>query len=268
MRSPTAAFDLRAALSDEIRAALDELGAARLKAKAVHRCRVRLKRARALARVGRACAPGLSAVFNESARAVMHELSHARDLAALCAAARTTARKAPKKQGAALLQAADAFAALERELPALDRNAVGAGLRDLLAMAQVWPEASPRQIEKGATRIVRRARKAQRRGRASTLAARRHEWRKREKDRLYAAMLLGGAWPANAKRRLARNERLGDALGRERDALLLVERLEHEPHLAGGANSASLARKALARRLRRLGRRADAIGDALHSGCA
>ncbi len=268
MRSPAAAFDLRAALSDEIRAALDELGAAPLTAKAVHRCRVRLKRARALARVGRACAPGLSAVFNESARAVMHALSHARDLAALSAAARTTARKGSRKQAAALRAAADTLAALELKLPALDVDAIGAGLRDLLAMAQVWPEASPRQIERGARRIVRRARQARRRGRASTIAARRHQWRKREKDRLYAAMLLDGAWPANRKRRLARNERLGDALGRERDALLLVERLAQEPDLAGGSESAIRARKALARRLKRLGRRADAIGDALHSGRA
>lgn len=268
MRSPAAAFDLRAALSDEIRAAIEELGAARLKAKAVHRCRVRLKRARALARVGRSCAPGLSAVFNESARAVMHELSHARDLAALSAAARTAARKARKKQASALLAVADTFAGQEQELPALDRDTVGAALRDLLAMAQVWPEASPRQIEKGAERIVQRARRARRRGRASTIAARRHEWRKREKDRLYAAILLGGAWPASAKRRLARNQRLGDALGTERDALLLVVRLQQEPDLAGGSDNARRARKGLARRLKRLGHRADVIGDALHEGGA
>src|SRR5215468_1828648 len=97
MRSPGAAFDLRAALSDEIRGAMHEINSSEAKPKALHRCRVHLKRARSLARVGRSVAPGLSAVFNESARGVMHTLAHARDLAALALTTRKLGKKSAKK---------------------------------------------------------------------------------------------------------------------------------------------------------------------------
>lgn len=264
MRSPAAAFDLRAALSDEIRGALDELDALPVKAKAIHRCRVRLKRARALARVGRNCAPGLAAVFNESARAIMHTLSQARDITALAASAREVADKANKKQAAALLVAARELETESAHMAPPDLEAVRSGLRDLLAMAQVWPEASARQISKGAERISRRAKRACVRGRGSPLAVRRHEWRKREKDRLYAATLLGAVWPPGRKRRLKRAEKLGDVLGKERDNLLLVERLEREPGLAGDQRGAARATKAIKRRLKRLSGRADALGVDLH----
>ncbi len=104
MRSPGPAFDLRAALSEELRAAIDELEPAALKAKAVHHCRVRVKRARALARIGRSCAPGLSSVFVDSARALMRNLALARDPAALSEAARIAARKGGTQTAAALKQ--------------------------------------------------------------------------------------------------------------------------------------------------------------------
>ena len=75
MRSPESAFDLRAALSEELTAAIDELDASSSDFRAVHRCRVRVKRARALARVGHSGAPGLSGVFNDTARGVMRMLA-------------------------------------------------------------------------------------------------------------------------------------------------------------------------------------------------
>lgn len=87
MRSPGPAFNLRAALTQELHAAAEELDKSPGKPKTIHRARVRLKRARALARIGHACAPGLSNVFNDSARAVMRTLAEARDLAALAEAA-------------------------------------------------------------------------------------------------------------------------------------------------------------------------------------
>ena len=49
MRSPGAAFDLRAALTQELSAAIEEIDTPIPRPAAVHRCRVRLKRARALA---------------------------------------------------------------------------------------------------------------------------------------------------------------------------------------------------------------------------
>lgn len=265
MRSPKAAFDLRAALSDEIRGALTELDASPEKPKAVHRCRVRLKRARALAHVGRACAPGLAEVFGQSARAVMRTLAQERDLAALADTARDLADRSGKKCAAALDAVAAELDAKRAALAPLDVEAVRAGLKDLLALAMVWPEASERQIEKGAERVARRARRARRRGHGAAIAARRHKWRKREKDRLYAVTLLAEAWPAFRARRRRQSERLGDMLGRERDVLLLIDRVEAEPHTAGGEEAAHRALARLKGRSAKLARRADKLGAALHA---
>lgn len=265
MRSPASAFDLRAALTDEVRAAINDLDKSPLSPKIVHRCRVRLKRARALARVGHACAPGLATVFNESARTIMRALATERDLTSLADTARALAKKAKKKEAAALAAVAARFEAAREHVQPLNLEAVRTGLKDLLALAQVWPEASGRQIEKGAERVARRARRAQRRGRGATAPARRHEWRKREKDRLYAAQALDGAWPADRKRRVKLGEHLSAVLGQERDALVLIERLEAEPALAGDDGAARRALKALKRRWTKLSARADAIGRDLHA---
>lgn len=263
MRSPGAAFDLRAALTAEIRGALDELNGGAARPKAVHRCRVHLKRARALARIGRACAPGLAAVFNESARGIMRSLAQARDLAALAACARDVSKHAGKKARAALIAVAETLDAARAALPPLNLEAVRVGLRDLLALAQVWPEASARQMHRGAERIARRARRACRRGRGASISAHRHEWRKREKDRLYAVALLGASWPDDRKRRRKSSERLAEALGHERDALLLIHRLEAEPALAAN-RPVGRALAALQLRRQKLARRADRIGALLH----
>lgn len=263
MRSPAPAFDLRASLSQELHAALEALETSEGRPKRVHRCRVHIKRARALARVGKTCAPGLSKVFNDSARAVMRQLAGARDLAALAEAARVAAKRSSKREAAALTFAAESLDAERAFMPALDMEAAKAGLKDLIALAHVWPEASARQIKRGAERIARRARKARRRGRGADEPVRRHEWRKREKDRFYAAELLNGSWPSRRRRKLG--EQLGDVLGRERDALLLIARIEDEPALAGGAKPARRALRALNLRRRRFADRADGLGADLHA---
>jgi hypothetical protein len=266
MRSPGAAFDLRAALTEELNAAIDELNSPSARPKAVHRCRVRLKRARALARVGKACAPGLADVFNDSARAVMTTLAQARDLTALSEAARTLAKESDKNGARALLRAAESLDEARAALPELDIEAVRAELKKLQALALVWPETSARQIRKGAQRIALRARRACARGHGSPIAMRRHEWRKREKDRFYAALLLDGDWPGKRRRKIG--ARLGDVLGEERDALLLIERIAHDPALAGEGKRPKQALKALRRSCARLGKRADSLGARLHGGGA
>jgi hypothetical protein len=263
MRSPGAAFDLRTAMTQELNAALEELDSRDDTHKAVHRSRVRLKHARALARVGEVVAPGLAAVFNDSARSVMRTLAQAHDLAALADAARMLAETANEKSGAALVRAADNLDSARKALPALDLDNVRTGIRDLLALAQVWPEPSQRQVRAGAKRVAKRARRARRRGHATEAAASRHEWRKREKDRLYAAMLLNGAWPAPKRRK--QSAALGHLLGLERDALLLTERLDAEPSIAGDETSTARAKRVLRKYSARIGRRADKMGKRLHA---
>lgn len=263
MRSPAASFDLRAALSQEITQALAAFNAAPLEPAAVHRCRVHLKRARSLARIGRDSAPGLSRVFNDAARAVMHSLAQARDLNALAETARALAAR-KKKAGIGLLHLAEALDEQRASLPPLEPEAVRAGLNDLIALAQELPEVSARQLEKGVSRIAKRAREACKEGHGSDAPTRRHTWRKREKDRFYTAILLGKAWPLDRRRRRKLGERLGHALGQERDTLLLIERLEAEPSLAGRRRDAHRALAVLHARRDRLAERADALGLKLH----
>lgn len=255
MRSPGPAFDLRAALSEELRSAIDELDTVQSDPKSVHRCRVRVKRARALARIGNACAPGLSSVFVDSARSLMRNLALARDPAALSEAARAAGGKSGKRTAHAFETVAHAIDETAASHPTLNLEAARAGLKDLLALAQVWPEASHRQIKRGAKRLDRRARRARRRGLTSLDPVRRHEWRTREKDRFLAATILEEAWPG--KRRRKTGEKICEALGGERDALLLMERLVAEPELAGDERDLRRALKTLSRLRGKLARRAN-----------
>jgi hypothetical protein len=261
MRSPGAAFDLRAAMTQELNAALEELDSGG--PKALHRCRVRLKRARALARVGKVVAPGLASVFNESARSVMRTLAQSHELATLADTARILAETAGEKDAEALVATADSLDAARDALPPFDDQAVRVPIRDLIALAQVWPEPSPRQIRSGAKRIAKRARRLRRRGRDAKGLALRHDWRKREKDRFYAASLMERAWPGRRQRKPSQT--LGHLLGLERDALLLIERLETEPALAGDASGATRARRVLRKYCVSLRKRANKLGDRLQA---
>jgi len=264
MRSPAANFDIRAALGAEIKAANAALVTAAHDPHALHQCRVRLKRARALARVSAVCAPGLTSVFLGAARDAMRALSKARDLAALAQAAE---RLSLQHRGAAKTALGAVAAALEREraaAPAPDTAAARASLRDLGALIQVWPDVSERQIDKGARLVKRRALRAYRQGYAARDPEHRHTWRKREKDRLYAVEILGAAWPKACKRRRKSSARLSEVLGRERDVLLLRARLAADPGLAGDFNAAARAMRALEHRQAKLAKRANRLGARLH----
>jgi CHAD domain len=254
MRSPSG-FDLRGALSSELSGALEALETAPISPQAVHRSRVHLKRARALARVGKVCAPGMAAMFNQTARAAMAALSHTRDDAALIEIAQEAAKQTKKKQASALRALADALAAGNPRPP--DIEAACANLRDLQALAQVWPEASESQIRAGARHIARRAARARDAGARSHDGHERHEWRKREKDRLYAAILLGDAWPG--RRRRKRAEKICEALGAERDVRRLIDRLAANVVSAGSPKADVRALKALMRRLQHFSQRADRL---------
>jgi CHAD domain-containing protein len=263
MRSLEQGFDLRHALADEVAAASAALTQGP-HPKDIHRCRVALKRARALARIGAAAAPGLAGVFQSVARRTMAALAPARELAALSETARRLAARETGRRSAALTQVADALTDEAASPGHADLDAATQGLRDLTALARVWPEMSPRQVSAGARKVARRARKAAKRGHKARDPEHRHQWRKREKERLYALSALGKHWPFKRRRRTS--ERLGEVLGRERDVLLLIERVRAEPTLAGGAKDAKRALKALSQRAKRLASRADRIGDRVHAG--
>lgn len=263
MRSPSDGFRLREALKHEVADATAALESDPTHPRAVHRCRVCLKRARALARIGAVAAPGLARVFQSVARQTMASLAGARERAALAETARAIAALETKRRAAALVHVADRLdAAIETHGPP-DIELARTGLRDLSALAQVWPETSRRQIRKGAKRLERRARRAAKRGRGARNPERRHCWRKCEKERYYALTILTKDWPYKRRRRAT--EALGEVLGRERDALLLAERVAAEPALAGEPQAAKRALNALARQASRLGARADRLGARVHA---
>jgi hypothetical protein len=194
----------------------------------------------------------------------MRNLALARDPAALSEAARTAARKGGRQTATAFETVANAIEETATSGPSLNLEAARAGLKDLLALAQVWPEASHRQIRRGAKRLDRCARRARERGVESVDPVLRHKWRMREKDRTFAADILGDAWPGKRKRKTG--EKIGDALGGERDALLLMERLVAEPELAGEDKAVRRALKVLNRRRARLARRADKLAERMQAG--
>jgi hypothetical protein len=214
-------------------------------------------------------APGLSGVFNDSARTIMRALAEERNLAALSKTARGLAKHSKKRAAKALDAVRDTLEAARDVAAPVDNTTVNAGLRDLLALAQVWPEATERQIARGAQRIARRARKAWRKGQAVAAAQdKRHQWRQREKDRLYTAALLDDAWPSARPSRHRANKKLVGALGSERDLVLLAGKLEASPALAGDERRAASALRAIHSERKRLARKARRIAARLHEGRA
>jgi hypothetical protein len=265
MRSPGAAFDLRAALVDEVRSAYEHFARDPANPGAMHRSRLALKRARALSKVGRVSAPGLSEVFDDAARALQRTLSRACDAWRLEQSARMLAKKTGKKRIRRELRAlADRAEAQQRAAAPVSAEAILTDLNNLLLIAQVWPDASARQVARGAARLARRARKGWRRASDANSPKLRHAWRKREKNRFYAASLLGPAWPHGEPRRRKRNQALGAALGDERDLLSVMERLVTDRP----ANRDQGPTKALGKLRRRLARRAHKLGAKLHAGGA
>lgn len=251
------AFSWKAALLAEIEAAAAALVDADPEF-AIHQTRVRLKRVRTLARLGGAD------TISRTARALKYTLAGWRDLTALENAARDTAGIARKKAAAALT---DIAARLSQARVTLGRPAVedlGAALVQLQRDAAALPDLSARDVRKGAKRIAKDARRAWRRAARTRDIDARHRWRRREKDRLYAATILGADWPLKGRRRL--NDALGDLLGRERDARLLLARLKSEP--APHSAAAKSARRALRRAIKKLSRNAEHLGARLHRGGA
>ncbi len=266
MRSPAPLFDLKALLTQEVHDALARLSAPRLDAEAIHKGRVHVKRARALARIGAAAAPGLSLVFDSAAQGVMHLLEGARDAAALSECARRSAKGLGKARAAPILCAAESLEAEAAHAAQPNETETRERLRELLAIAQVWPPVSDRQIHRGAERLIRRARSAYKRAAGKRTAERRHRWRKREKDRLYAMLLLGKSWPDEAKRRKSLSAELSEALGAERDTILLMARIQSGPAVAGGLAEALSALLSLTAQRRALAKRCDTLGARLHRG--
>lgn len=257
-------FDVRDAMRTQLDAALVALDAVK-PSDAVHRCRTALKRARALARLAARAEPGLSGQMIARIRPVMQRFDAVRDADALEACARRFAEAMEGEARGALRTVARKLAAERRAAPPPPLEEARADVRALIALLPAWPVIAPDIIREGARRLARRARRAYLRARDTGAIEDRHTWRKREKERLYAALLLGAEWPKDTPRRRRRGQALGEALGAERDAGLLIARLAQDPALAGAPDDADRALAALMRRQDELNRVAARLGRALHA---
>src|SRR5262249_3850076 len=156
---PTPAFDLKSALRIQLEAAIDAFENLRAD-DAVHRGRVALKRARALARLAQHAEPALSGQIIAQVRPIMQRFSHARDLTALEGCARPWAaieQQAQVKQ--ALLGVARRLTAKRKAAEAPDLESAVADVRRLIGYLAAWPDISDEAVSLGAARLARRARK-------------------------------------------------------------------------------------------------------------
>lgn len=225
---------------------------------AAHRCRVALKRARALTRLARIAAPEAARAFNAQARAVMATMSASRDFAAMADAARLTAAGARPRAKAALLRVAERLTQDASATAPQALKAAKAEIARLLIRAKSFPAVSDEDLAAGAEALRSRAERAFARAFGRSSAERRHDWRKRHKDVQVAAKMLGSAWAGIA--RPQRAAALGQILGAERDLLLLEERIAEDPGLAGGRAEAQKALHSVRLARRVMGAQADRLG--------
>jgi CHAD domain-containing protein len=247
--------------------------------KRVHEARKALKRLRALLRMLR---DELGEQTYEREAALLRDtgrmLARARDAAVLLATLEDLIARHPRRlasRGGVLrmrgsLQGEREGAAEQ----ALAEAAMPAGaLTDLLAMrsrVSEWKLAESggiEAVEPALERLYGRGRGRMRRAAKAKGVSRRtrtlHEWRKRVKDLRYAAEILGAGKVAK------RADELGELLGEEHDLAVLAERVRREgsaPDASGapGRRTRKLLLKLIARRRRKLRRRALRDGERLY----
>jgi hypothetical protein len=248
-------FSLKAAIAEQVRAAHE---AAHLvnAGDAVHQTRIALKRLRVLAAIADEALPEGGASLEFAAQAAMHRLAPARDLHAVENAARAVATTMKGPGAAFLVRAANEFALSRRAVETAALADTREALLRLNPIVDAAPEAGAEAALRAAKAFERRARKAFAKADGSRAVLKRHTWRKREKDSRYAALILGETWPGKRRRKLA--SAVTEALGRERDAGLLIARL------GANARTPGVVLKQVKRYRRTLGKKADRIGAKLH----
>jgi CHAD domain-containing protein len=209
-------------------------------AEAVHDARKRFKKIRSALRLVR---PALGPAYkreNARWRDAGRRLEAARDAAALAETAASARRLCAESVEDALFDAVEA--ALTRRREAAERGLDGrirqtlkdveAGLRaldglDVEGAAPLWRSGLKKTYGRG--RDAFRGCRAMEAAGAPVDPALWHDWRKRAKHHRLHMRLLRPLWKDEMKAREDRAGALGDALGAERDFMLLIEALEPAP---------------------------------------
>lgn len=242
-------------------------------ATAIHDARKSLKRLRATLRLarhelGEHVYRRDSNAFRNSGR----RLSGARDSRVLLDTLEAVSERYPDKAPRAgltpfrrtlLSQHANA----QRRLQADDAaHRVLAELRNARERVPYWPleRAGIESLAPGFTRIYRRGRKAYRTARKEPSTENLHELRKRAKDTWYAGQIVRPASPKLMKELTADAHELSDLIGEDHDLALLAESAAARPDRFSDETSLDDLLASIARRRKRLRRKAMKLGARLY----
>lgn len=228
------ADEIRRIAGEELSAALDRLAAADSDPdKAVHECRQRMKRIRALIALVRPGSEDFAKTENARYCEAARGLAAHREAGALIETIARLSEAFPKKKQT--LDAAREALLADRDrvmAEGFDRAvaeaaaACAAGLQRLGDLTLTDdPELVADILAKGAAKTLRRARSALRDAEREGVAESFHDLRKATKAHAMHLALLRDFWPSGAKKRRKRIASLGDKLGELHDILILRQRL-------------------------------------------
>ncbi|ESX61578.1 metal-binding protein [Mesorhizobium sp. LSHC422A00] len=251
--------EVRRILGEEIGKALAHLAVARDQPeRALHKCRKRLKSARALLRLVRSGNETFCRTENQCYRQVAALLAGPREATALVETVDRLAAAFPEQvAGGGLDSVRDRLIARQHEMHA------GAGLDAAIGAATAaceeglirierlllpdLPEHAADVLAEGARKTLRRARKALDRAGSRGEAEDFHDLRKAAKTHSMHLSLLGRLWPTPIKVRRKAVDELGERLGELHDVFVMRVLLEADGEPLGDAQDTRLLGKLLKR---------------------
>ncbi|MES0018501.1 CHAD domain-containing protein [Mesorhizobium sp. M0036] len=251
--------EVRRILGEEIGKALAHLAVARDQLEqALHKCRKRLKSARALLRLVRSGNETFCRTENQCYRQVAALLAGPREATALVETVDRLAAAFPEQvAGGGLDSVRDRLIARQHEMHA------GAGLDAAIGAATAaceeglirierlllpdLPEHAADVLAEGARKTLRRARKALDRAGSRGEAEDFHDLRKAAKTHSMHLSLLGRLWPTPIKVRRKAVDELGERLGELHDVFVMRVLLEADGEPLGDAQDTRLLGKLLKR---------------------
>ncbi|MER8901986.1 CHAD domain-containing protein [Mesorhizobium sp. M0772] len=251
--------EVRRILGEEIGKALAHLAVARDQPEqALHKCRKRLKSARALLRLVRSGNETFCRTENQCYRQVAALLAGPREATALVETVDRLAAAFPEQvAGGGLDSVRDRLIARQHEMHA------GAGLDAAIGAATAaceeglirierlllpdLPEHAADVVAEGARKTLRRARKALDRAGSRGEAEDFHDLRKAAKTHSMHLSLLGRLWPTPIKVRRKAVDELGEKLGELHDVFVMRVLLEADGEPLGDAQDTRLLGKLLKR---------------------
>ncbi|ANT49226.1 CHAD domain-containing protein [Mesorhizobium amorphae] len=251
--------EVRRILAEEVGKSLAHLDAARDNPeKALHKCRKRLKNARALLRLVRSGDEAFCKTENECYRHVSALLAGPREATALIETIDRLAKSFPEQSaGGGLDPVRDRLVVRQHEMHAgagLDAAigaataacAEGLGHIDRLVLPD-QPEQAADILADGARATLRRARKALDRAGSRGAADDFHDLRKAAKTHSMHLSLLGRLWPTPIKARRKAVDELGEQLGDLHDVFVMRALLDADGEPLGSPEDTKLLAKLLKR---------------------